>query len=499
MSTFNYTTRDFSTIKSDLLQRASTSIPEWVNRDSSDFMMALIDLVAYSADIQHFYIDRAAAEAFLGTATQRESVLALSNLYDYTPNFIDSSRATISVYNSSTSASVVLPAGTTFSATSGGVAYSFYSTSEVAVYADSASSVDVKEGVQYSDQAVTSSSGATTSSGLGSQRFNLYHTNVVPTSLVVKVYEGVGASAVEWRQVQRLVTSAASDSVYSVYVTADGTTQLLFGNGVNGRIPPTNVEIRATYATSSGSAGNVPAGAITTLSSSSYQGLRVNQPTPAAIGGIDAENIDSLKSALPRAFRTSTRAVTLSDFSDLALSVQGVSKAVTAYSVSGTGGSVSAYVVPYQSSYSTASSVSTISVDANTRDRVYNTLISNAMLGVASIGVPATISLTPVYTAVEVHVKDNYVASWVGTSVVDAITAEFEFEKVSFGQVMTIGDFYRVVLGVDGVDYAIFTNFNTTGSTNTVLANGKITINQYKLPRNGLVEVTVIGGVTAPA
>lgn len=498
MSTFNYTTRDFSTIKSDLLKRASTSIPEWTDRDSSDFMMALIDLVAYSADIQHFYIDRAAAEAYLGTATQRESVLALANLYDYTPNFVDSARATITVYNS-TAASVALPAGTTFSAVSGGVSFSFYSTSDVNLLADSTATVFLKEGVQYSDQAVTSSTGITTSSGMGSQRFNLYHKDVVPSSLVVKVYEGVGGTGVEWRQVQRLVTSAASDSVYSVYVAADGTTQLLFGNGVNGRIPPTNVEIKASYATCSGTSGNVPAGAITTLSSSSYQGLRVNQPTPAASGGIDSENITSLKAALPRAFRTSTRAVTLADFSDLALSVQGVSKAVTAYAVSGTGGSVTAYVVPYQSGYSTAGSTTSISIDQNTRDRVYNALIDNAMLGVASIGVPATISLTPVYTAVEVHVKDNYVASWVATQVIDTLTAEFDFDKVSFGQVMTIGDFYRVVLGVDGVDYAIFTNFNTTGPTNTVLANGKITINQYKLPRNGLVEVTVIGGVTAPA
>ena len=86
MANFDNTARDYSSIRTNLATRAASSLPEWSGNDSSDFMSTLIDLWAYSADIMHYYIDRASTEAFLGTATQRSSVVSLANLYGYVPN-----------------------------------------------------------------------------------------------------------------------------------------------------------------------------------------------------------------------------------------------------------------------------------------------------------------------------------------------------------------------------------------------------------------------------
>lgn len=97
MATFDYTSRDFFSIRQDLLRRAELTIQEWDNDDPSDFGNMLVDLWAYMGDILHFYIDRAAAETFLETATQRESVLAIANLLDYSPASARSSRGTCNV------------------------------------------------------------------------------------------------------------------------------------------------------------------------------------------------------------------------------------------------------------------------------------------------------------------------------------------------------------------------------------------------------------------
>ena len=86
MSNYDYTSRDYTSIQKDLLDRATRVLPDWTSRDASDFGMVFVDLWAYMGDILHYYVDRAAGEANLTTATQRESVLAIAALMDYIPS-----------------------------------------------------------------------------------------------------------------------------------------------------------------------------------------------------------------------------------------------------------------------------------------------------------------------------------------------------------------------------------------------------------------------------
>lgn len=97
MATFDYTSRDYLSIRQDLINRASITIPEWDSTDASEFGNVFIDLWAYMGDVLHFYIDRAASETFLSTATQRESILAIANLMDYSPASTRASRGTCTV------------------------------------------------------------------------------------------------------------------------------------------------------------------------------------------------------------------------------------------------------------------------------------------------------------------------------------------------------------------------------------------------------------------
>src|SRR5262245_45136133 len=58
-------------------------LKDWMARDARDFGIGFLDMWAYLGDILTFYQERIANEAFLGTATQRESVLRMAALIDY--------------------------------------------------------------------------------------------------------------------------------------------------------------------------------------------------------------------------------------------------------------------------------------------------------------------------------------------------------------------------------------------------------------------------------
>ena len=496
MPNFDYTSRDYNAIRSSLQARASSAIPEWSGNDASDFMSTLIDLWAYNADIMHYYIDRASTEAFLSTATQRESVLAMANLYGYTPNYMRSSTATLTLTNSG-AASVAIAENTPFVSTGG---LYFFNETATTISALSTTTVVVRQGVKYSNEAVISDADVTLtkSNGNASQRFNIYRQSVDAESVVVNVAEGSFGEIKTWTRVNSVIPYGPDDSVFSVTVTSSGVTQIVFGNGINGRIPPINSPITVTYIQSAGSIGNVAAGTITTIGNSLYPTITSVTNAVAAGGGLDFESIDAIKQAIPSTVRTRNGAVTLSDFADIALTTQGVSKAVISYLGSAsTGASITATVLDNQTAYLTDGAAS-VSVPQTLRDRVSRELLESAMLGVTLINVPSSVSFTRIYIYLDLFVTSNYIQSVVKAEVQSALESLFAFGSVSFGDTVTVGEVYRTAMAVHGVDYVIVEGFTTTpGGLTTIDNNGKITVASNQLPKLGIVTITPSGGVAA--
>jgi hypothetical protein len=81
----DYTSRDYSSLINDMLMLIPSYLPEWTDRSPGDFGIVLLELFAYVGDILNYYSDRIANEAFIATAQQRQSVLNLAALLDYTP------------------------------------------------------------------------------------------------------------------------------------------------------------------------------------------------------------------------------------------------------------------------------------------------------------------------------------------------------------------------------------------------------------------------------
>lgn len=85
----NYTSRDFASIKEDLLTYAQKYYPEtYRDFNESSFGSLMVDMVSYIGDILSFYVDYQANESFLNTAIETDSVIKLSRElgYKFRPN-----------------------------------------------------------------------------------------------------------------------------------------------------------------------------------------------------------------------------------------------------------------------------------------------------------------------------------------------------------------------------------------------------------------------------
>ena len=486
---FDYSSRDYDTIKSDLFARAARVFPEWTDRDPSDFGVLLVDLWAMMGDVMHYYIDRAAGEAFLSTATQRESVLALANLLDYAPRSKSSADGTVTLSNS-TAADITIAAYTTFIASSNSVTYSAYTLSGGVVPANSSTSIALSEGNLYQNEVLTSSA-----SGAVGQSYTLSNSGVDVASLVVQVYED-GVTPTTYRRVVRTLDAATGERVFTADVAADGFLSVSFGNTLNGFAPPVGSKVYVTYATCSGFAGNLPANSVTGFKSGIPTGIAIVSNSAFA-GGVDEESISSLKTSIPSVISAQNRAVTKNDFIALANQVDGVSKSTIVYTPSITGASagnasVTVYAQPVVADYLTNVATS-YSVTSTMQSAIVNFIQPLALLGVTVIAAP-TITWEKIKATLTVFVNDRYVSNWVKQDVSDAIDALFSFDNVFFGQRLTIGQLYRAIFNVPGVDYCTISVFDLEANSGLQTS---ILVNPLRLPKKGTVTITMSGGITS--
>jgi len=137
-------------------------------------------------------------------------------------------------------------------------------------------------------------------------------TSGVSADVEVKV-EGRG-----WTQVSSFRDSGPTDPHFVVRMQENGAAAFVFGDGQAGRRLPTGVNnVRISYRAGTGLSGNLPAGRFTRPARPSTLVASVRQPLPAA-GGNDMESVGSLRETAPKALLTLERAVSLSDFANLA-------------------------------------------------------------------------------------------------------------------------------------------------------------------------------------
>ncbi len=95
----NYTSRDFNTIKQDLINYAKTYYANtYQDFNEAGFGSLMLDTVAYVGDILSFYVDYQANESYLNTAMEYQNVIKLARQIGYKMNVAPSSYGVASFY-----------------------------------------------------------------------------------------------------------------------------------------------------------------------------------------------------------------------------------------------------------------------------------------------------------------------------------------------------------------------------------------------------------------
>jgi hypothetical protein len=416
--------------------------------------MTLLELFAYMGDILNYYIDRTANEALITSATQRQTVLQIAGLIGYTPTNSTASTVTLTFQNS-TASPITLPALTQ-------VATSLVSngtTTQVVFETNSALTVPAKSGATNGSATVVATQGQTVSNeiigisdGTPSQTYALANTSVINGTVNVTI------NGVAYQSVQYLIDSNGYDPVFSTNTDADGITYVTFGDSVSGRVPPNGAQIYATYRVGGGVIGNVasntikyvinvPSGTIPAGLTVSNQDISVSGDG-AATGGADAESTDSIRINAPKSIRAINRAVSLSDYSYIAVQVSGVAKAIATADVYT---SVTLYLAPAGDPGVASDNVTPTSVFNNLTPNVLSSLIDKAPAN-------TTITFQPpkyvgAYLVVNITVAPQYKQSSVVSNVTSAINNLFYIDNVIFNDTIAVSDVYQTISSVDGVAY----------------------------------------------
>ncbi len=125
------------------------------------------------------------------------------------------------------------------------------------------------------------------------------------------------AEGSKWYPQRHLLASKPGSRHFVVEMEGDRSAHLRFGDGRNGRQPPSGVRFQAEYQVGNGAQGNVGAEAISHVVATDKDIVRVRNPL-AATGGINPEPIEHVRLVAPQAFKSQLRCVTAADYARMA-------------------------------------------------------------------------------------------------------------------------------------------------------------------------------------
>ena len=251
----------------------------------------------------------------------------------------------------------------------------------------------------------------------------------------------VRANGVAWNEVFTLYQQPSSAPDYVIENQSDGTSDVIFGDGVEGATLPTGQNnIVANYRVGSGSAGNVAAGAITTLMQRPLGVSGVTNPE-AATGGTDPQSIDDVRSNAPQTVLTLGRAVSITDYQNFASTFAGIDQAYAIWIPSG----------PARGVFVTVAATGGVALQPG------DITITNLQTALQNYGNP----LIPIsigsfieslfgFTA-NVQYNPAYDQPTVQAQIMQTVKQTFSFANRSFGQGVSTDEIAAVIQNVPGV------------------------------------------------
>ena len=313
-----------------------------------------------------------------------------------------------------------------------------------------------------------------------------------------------GTASVPWTPRRTLLASGSEDRHFVGESDDNGVLHLRFGDGTLGEPPEPGATLDACYRTGNGTAGNVPAEAITTLVSCTTRFdviTRVRNPLPAQ-GGTEPEPSAAAQLYAPAMItELLRRAVTADDYAAVAAEDSGLQRA--AAQLRWTGSWYEAYVA--------LDPAGTETLDPALARTVTRDLRQVRRLGHDLTVAPA--EYVPLTIAMLVCVLPGYQRAHVEAALLDlfgtGITASgqpgfFSPDNLTFGTPVTVSGLVAAAASVTGVQSVSVTRLQRLGEGDDgelaagVLTTGPLQIplldNDARHPERGVLQLTMGGG-----
>ena len=353
MSTIDYTNTDYQGFKQLMIASLQELIPEYTDTSETDMGMVIFEVLCKALDVITYYQNSQANECFLTTAEMRKNALKWCGILGYVPSSFTPAKYVQWFVVRPDAGELFLPKGTVIRTKDTSNAEYFTTLSDLKINTSSdltaqkgymgttdddnyIFTVDIAHGVLVTNETVGVADGETEN-----LKFSLSGTPVVlpdydedgralmPESngLYPDGYDEARAFSVtvktsdgeieDWTLKSSFVDSGSSSRDFRAEVSQNNVTTIIFGDGVNGKIP--QGEVIVSYRKGGGSIGNVGAKTINTLASPVYGIVETYNPDMAYSLGQDKESIKSIRLNAPNSFRTKWSCVQASDYADKVL------------------------------------------------------------------------------------------------------------------------------------------------------------------------------------
>lgn len=311
---------DFDAIKSNLKEylKGQDKFSDYDFEGSG--LSVLLDVLAYNTHYNALYTNLAVNEAFLDSASKRNSVVSIAKALGYVPDSAHGATAFITMVVSnttSTPAVINLPKYTQFTTVVDSVTYNFYTMEEYVAVLNSENntysfnSIAIKEGTPLLFKYEV----------MPGQRYILSNDNIDVDTIRVRIQDNATSSTfTTYTRNENLLELNELSKVFFLKEIEGEYYELEFGNDVIGKALQNGNIVNIEYMTCN---KDLPNGARTfSYQGSSLLGGTISNPITliAAQNGVDKEGIDTIRYNAPRAYSAQNRAVTVNDYKNIILS-----------------------------------------------------------------------------------------------------------------------------------------------------------------------------------
>lgn len=338
------------------------------------------------------------------------------------------------------------------------------------------------------------------SNALPGQIMRFAHAPVLVGTETIVIKEGSAEDS--WREWQRVDDFDNSNPDDRHYILNPPEGEIIFGDGIHGRIPPigeSNIKARQ-YRSGGGVIGNARVRSLNRILSGAPGFVKVENHQPGW-GGAEAESLEETKLRAKQDLRKTMRAVTSSDYEELARATPGVwlarAKALPGhhpqYPCVKVPGAVSVAVIPYvlpESDLENPLPGASLLLSVQNYLRRFRLLTAH-VFAIAPVYVKVAVSVS---VKIKPRAKAERVADDVRVALrkfLHPVTGGPQGEGWPFGYDVLASEVYQVIQNVAGVEYADRLALKAEGKEVSTVC-GNLTIPENAVVYSGEHEIAVV-------